>query len=265
VNRAVKIALIGMCSMTTSMKSKLGMTMNDEHPASPVLCFLPCCGTKQASGFQYNNVAGQPLFSKDVIARLESARKGRHFNIDKSSPLTAAFRLYTGSPYQALSSIEGMSKAMLINQLRVWILSAGYGLVDGREPIHDYNEVMQRDVARYWKAAGLVNIIAKAIQELQPTAVYGFFAGNRYWTTSSSSYRYFFSEALDAVLKNTSSIQEAGCFYRESGRGVKAIVNSLGQTFNDFFECDFDKSYAGNIETSGRSIGNVLIRFERFK
>lgn len=239
--------------------------MTNEHPSLPVLCFLPCCGTKQASGFQYNNVSGQQLFSKDVATRLETARKARHFNMDKQSPLTAAFRLYTGSPYQALSSKEEMSEAMLNNQLRLWILSAGYGLIDGREPVHDYNEVMQRDVARYWKGADLIDIIALAIQDLRPVAVYGFFAGNRYWTTSSSSYRYFFSEALDTALKNTSSIHEAGCFYRESGRGVKAIVNALGRTFNDFFESDFDKDYAKSMETSGRRFGDVLIRFERFK
>jgi len=229
------------------------------------LCFLPCCGTKQASGFQYGKAAGQKFFSKGISARLNAARNGHQFNIDKNSPLTAGFRLYTGSPYQALSSIEDISKAMLNNQIRIWIISAGYGLVDGREPIHDYDEVMQRKGARYWKEAGLADIIALVIQELRPRAVYGFFAGVRYWTTSSSCYRYFFSEALDRAVEHTPSIQEAGCFYRESGLGVKAILNALGRTFNDFFECDFKKSYARNIEKTGKNFGDVLIGFERFK
>lgn len=239
--------------------------MTDQQSALPMLCFLPCCGSKHASGFQYGKASGQKYFSKRVTERLEAARKGHHFNIDTKSPLTAAFHLYTGSPYQALTSMEELSKAMLNNQLRIWILSAGYGLVDAREPIHDYDEVMQRKVARYWKDAGLADIIVQAIHELRPRAVYGFFAGIRYWTTSSSCYRYFYTEALEKALKDTSSIQEAGCFYRESGLGVKAIVNALGRTFNEFFEYNFARSYSRQIEASGRTDGDVVIGFERFK
>ena len=124
---------------------------------------------------------------------------------------------------------------------------------------------MSGSIAKYWREAGLVSVISEIIKEQSPSKVYGFFAGVREWSTPSSKYRYFFTEAVKRALNESVSINSAGCFYRKDGLGVKAILNALGRTFNDVYKKDYSSKYIKNIEQNDRKDGNVIIGFDRLK
>ncbi|TAJ93929.1 MAG: peroxide stress protein YaaA [Gammaproteobacteria bacterium] len=229
-----------------------------------VVVFLPCCGSKHPSGrLLLQNTRGTFLPAESTEPLIQ-ARTSYGFNLDQDSRLTSGFCLYTGSPYQAISSRHLVEEAILKNELRLFILSAGYGVLDAREPIHDYDEQMKGKVAKYWRDAGLVNVIEKIIETIKPSQVYGFFSGERYWSNPSSKYRYFFTESILQSVRHTDSIKSAGCFYRKEGRGVKAILNALGKAFNDCFACGFDPDFASETEISNRRYGNVFIGYDRF-
>jgi len=147
----------------------------------------------------------------------------------------------------------------------LFIISAGYGVLDAREAIHNYDEVMRGGTAKYWRDSNLVTIIANIINEVMPTEIYGYFAGVRDWSTPSSKYRYFFTEGVLNAIQNNNSIIQSGCFFRKEGCGVKAILNSLGRTFNDTFDNNFNLEYIKNIEINNRIDGKVVIGFDRFK
>lgn len=231
----------------------------------PVLCFLPCCGSKVATGEIIQGKLKGTFWSINLHQTLNNARNSHHFNIDKKSKLTSGFRLYTGSPYQAIENQESVEQSIFNNTLRIYIISAGYGVLDAREPIYHYDEVMSGSIAKYWREAGLVSVISEIIKEQSPSKVYGFFAGVREWSTPSSKYRYFFTEAVKQALNESVSINSAGCFYRKDGFGTKAILNALGRTFNDVYKKDYSSKYIKNIEQNDRKDGNVIIGFDRLK
>jgi len=230
-----------------------------------IICFLPCCGSKDPNGDILTDKKGSLFLSHNISKSLTKIRYHGKFNIDKASKLTSGFRLYSGSPYQAITSKTKLEKALLDNKLKLFIISAGYGVLDAREAIHNYDEVMKGNIAKYWKDANLVNIIANIINEEKPKEVYGYFAGIRDWSNPSSKYRYFFTKAVLNAIGRNNTIIHAGCFYRKEGRGVKAILNAIGRTFNDTFENNFNSEYIKNIEVNNRIDGNVVIGFDRLK
>lgn len=228
-----------------------------------VVVFLPCCGSKDPSGrLLLQNTKGTflPPASAELLDR---ARIKYQFNIDKASRLTSSFCLYTGSLYQAISR-HPVEEAILKNELRLFILSAGYGVLDARESIHDYDEEMKGKVARYWRDAGLVDVIVNLIDAIKPSQVYGFFSGERYWSNPSSKYRYFFTESILQSVRRMGSIQSAGCFYRKEGYGVKPILSALGETFDECFTHGFNSKITDEIENVNRRYGKVVVGFDRF-
>ncbi|MGB2841707.1 MAG: hypothetical protein WBC40_04420 [Halobacteriota archaeon] len=191
-------------------------------------------------------------------------RKGMQYCIEHLSPKTSAIDLYTGSPYNVfLPYKKRIIELIQSGRLRLIIISAGYGIIDALEPIHNYDEMMKGKVASHWRSANLTNVIADLLLQEKPTRVYGFFAGESYWSTPGSKYRYFFTEGVKIALRKGLDTELNGCFYRIEGRGVKAILGSVGRTFMELLKSNFNDSYVKNIHENGRRDGNVKIGFDK--
>jgi hypothetical protein len=243
---------------------KLGKPINPIE--GKVACFIPCCGSKSASGLIANEHKASNYLPPDTQKRLLAARELGGFQFNTDAPRTTALELYTGSPYQTLTDVKpALYSEMRKGNLHLYIISAGYGVIDAREAVLEYDEEMKGRTASYWREAGLQDRIAEILLHEKPSSVFGYFSAESYWSHASSKYRYFFTEgaknALDSGLKAT----QAGCFYRYSGRGVKAILNSLGRTFVEHFMTGFNSEFPSEVETNGRLDGNVTVGFDRFE
>jgi len=184
--------------------------------------------------------------------------------IFRDSPKASALNLYSGAFYKPLEPHKDeILKNIFSGRLRLMILSAGYGLLDALEPIHDYEAVMMRENARHWKNSHLTQVISELILYEKPAHVYGFFAGKGGWGFGGSKYRFFFTSGLKHAMGEGYKSGLSGCFYRKEGRGVNAILGSLGKTFIEFMKTGFDESYVYEIERRGRKWDNVVIGFER--
>jgi len=251
--------------ISTANRSQATFTFGSKR--DKVICFIPCCGSKYASG---KIIKPEHILSEKDLPNtwhnLLEGRKGMQYCINFKSPKTSAINLYTGSPYEVLSPYKKeIIELIQRGKLRLIIISAGYGIIDALEPIHSYDEMMKGRVASHWKNANLTGVIADLLMQERPTRIFGFFAGESYWSTSRSKYRYFFTEGVKTALANGLDVKLCGCFYRVEGRGVKAILGSLGRTFIELLKTDFDNSYVENIYKNSRWDGNVKIGFERIK
>ena len=231
-----------------------------------MICFIPCCGSKQATGKIFEPV--QSLGKTDLPGtwdNLTAGRGGMDYCLEHVSRKTTALCLYTGSPYQVFAQnndeISGLIRA---GRLRLFIISAGYGVLGALEPALNYDAVLQGKVAAHWKQNRLAEVIADLLVQSKPARVYGFFAGRTDWSTPGSKYRYFFTEGVKSAIRRGLRA-EAGCFYRMQGQGVKAILGGLGRTFTEFMDAGFDSKYAGAVASDGRQDGNVKISFEYIK
>jgi len=251
--------------LSTFLQTKSEMMVRPKK--DKVVCFIPCCGSKYATG---ETIKPEYILSNQDLPNtwhiLLRGRKGMQYCIDFTSRKTSAINLYIGSPYEVLSSYKkDIINLIHTNRLKLIIISAGYGIIDALEPIHNYDEMMKEKVALHWRNTNLTGVIADLLMQEKPARIYGFFAGESYWSTSGSKYRYFFTEGLKTALTNGLDIELCGCFYRIEGRGVKAILGSLGRTFIELLKTNFDDSYAENIYKNGRWDGNVKVGFEWIK
>ncbi len=230
-----------------------------------VVCFIPCCKSKCSEGRLTGSQDSRSWFTSRVSNRLRAATEAGSFNIEFDSPLTSAFDLYTGSPYRALRAVRtGLRDDIEAGHLITPIISAGYGLLDPREPIHNYNEEMKGRTATFWRFKNLVGLIAEALLEYQPNKVFGFFAAASDRSHSSSKYRYFYTEGVQKALAGGLKVTVAGCFYRLAGLGTPAILDGLGRTLVEGRANGFGEEYLQLIEREGREDGNVRFGFERF-
>ncbi len=65
-------------------------------------------------------------------------------------------------PFTTVIFIVSLDKARIAEKissgdLRIFIISAGYGVVESFEPIYDYDAKMEGDVARVWKDTDLAD------------------------------------------------------------------------------------------------------------
>lgn len=227
------------------------------------VCFIPCCSTKNAvGGTESLPYAWPDAGLKTAWNNLQSARHGNEHSIKFSSQLTPALYLYSGAFYHAFDP-EPVKQAVHKGQLRLFILSAGYGLLDAFEPVFDYDAEMKGKVARYWRDSGLVNIISDICLALNPEQIYGFFAGEPAWSGAGAKYRYFFTEGVKKAVQSGIKPARAGCFYRQSGRGVTAILKSLGRVFAGClasnFTCD---GMIAAVGLGGLKEGNIVIGYD---
>lgn len=231
-----------------------------------VICFIPCCKRKDASG---NIIKPEHILSiKDLPNTwddLLEGRKGMQYCIEHISPKTSAINLYNGKLYGPLAQCKTKIIELIhTGQLRLIIISAGYGIIDALELIHNYDEMMKGKVASHWRSANLTNVIADLLLQEKPTRVYGFFAGESFWSTPGSKYRYFFAEGVKIALRKGLGTELNGCFYRIEGGGFPSFeeLRSLGNTFIDLMKSHFNDSYVKNIRENGRHDGNVKIGFD---
>ena len=235
-----------------------------------IFCFIPCCKSKFPSG----HIEGEgERLTEEVLpntwnllvrGRSEMNRIADNMGsvyIDFNSPETSAIHLYRGPMYTQfnLNNILQESRA---GSLRLFIISAWYGIVDAFEPLHQYEAKMQGRIATHWRNHNLDKIICDLLSNLRPTTVLGFFAGNEYWHGSSSKYRYFFASGLNEALNEGLDIPMSGCFYRLSGHGTTAILGALGRTFMDFLKSKFSEEFVLDIARNRRTDGNVVLGFK---
>ncbi len=223
-----------------------------------VVCFIPCCKSKEATGKIINpsQALSEGLLPK-TWENLLSGRKNMDYCIDKNSNITTALNLYTGKFYKELAKDTIIEKA-LKGEFELIIISAGYGIINALEPIHKYDAVMSGKVARQWRDTGLAESIADYLLNQKPNRVYGFFAGEEYWSNPSSKYRHFFTEGVRKA-KEKGLGAGAGCFFREEGLGSGTILSALGKVFNEFVSLGFDPAYVKKLENETKVIGNISV------
>jgi len=229
---------------------------------SQVVCFLPCCANKNPSGKIEGSGLG--LSKADLPTKwnqLNACRQRMRRYLNLNSPPTSAIHLYTGCLYNAINKNIVIQK-IKAGHLRLIIISAGYGIVDAFEPIHEYDALMKGQTATYWRNCGLVDIISELLLNAKPLKIFGFFTGSAEWSAPGSKYRCFFTEGLKAAKRKGLRPRLSGCFYRQSGRGVRSILSALGRTFMDFINQNFNDQFVIDVQRKGRVYGNVMIKFE---
>jgi len=236
-----------------------------------IFCFIPCCKSKFPSG----HIEGEDeRLTEEVLPNtwnlLVRGRNEMHgiaemmdnASIDLDSPGTSAIHLYRGSMYTQFN-LNNILQEIRAGSLRLFIISAWYGIVDAFEPLHQYEAKMQGRIATHWRNYNLDKIICDLLLNLRPSAVFGFFAGNEYWHDSSAKYRYFFARGLNEALNEGFDALLSGCFYRLSGFGSTAILGALGRIFMDFLRSRFSEEFVLDIARNGRIDRNVVIGFKR--
>jgi hypothetical protein len=236
-----------------------------------VVCFIPCCSRKVASGkiAEYQNRVlerekfGYPVRLREARSRLEELASSEKYDITfYESPLTSALYLYMGAFYKQLS-LKNIIREIKAGKLKLFILSAGYGVVNAFEPIGDYDGKLQGRIASFWREYDLVGVISDILLSLRPSHVYGFFAGSETWSRAGAKYRYFFIEGLKGALDRGLRADLSGCFFRASGRGATQILGALGRTFEYFMASGFEKSFVCDVERNSRIDGSVAISFRK--
>jgi hypothetical protein len=217
-----------------------------EEPGGPILCFLPCCDTKENCGKIYNGGWGPSINDlPNTLNILLQGRRNMRGSIDQDSIQTSAIRLYTGRMYEAFRDRIGSIVSNIQNgRLKMFLISPCYGILDALEPAQNYNEIMINRPADLWKAIGLDKIIADIILKNELKAVFGYFFGKKSWDDPSMKYRYFFTYgcSMAQYAENTHTSPAAGCFYNDGEPG-QWILNALGQTFRSHFDSGFADNF----------------------
>ncbi|MDH5439887.1 MAG: hypothetical protein OEY31_04720 [Candidatus Bathyarchaeota archaeon] len=232
-----------------------------------VVCFIPCCKSKTATGRIEGEGRGLTLDDlPNTWNLLLRGRNGMHriadkrndVYIDLNSPETSAIRLYAGAFYSQFNLNEIIQEVQA-SRLRLIIISAWYGIVDAFEPLHRYEAQMKGEIARHWRDHRLDRIISDLLLTLKPSSVFGFFTGPEHWSGPHAKYRYFFATGLSNALSEGLGLTMSGCFHIVSGLWPLA---ALGRTFSDFLRSGFSGDFVSDIAENGRVDGEVGIGFK---
>lgn len=227
------------------------------------VCFIPCCSKKYAGSGVENppdDWPGRELARTRPM--LETGRRGMDYCIEKESRPTPALSLYKGGFYADLN-LELIRRLVKTGKLRLFIISAGYGVLDAFEPARKYEAGMEGRVARHWRDAGLADVIGEICLDLDPGTICGFFAGTSFWSGTGANYRYFFTEGVRKALRSGLKPARAGCFYRESGMGVTAILGALGRCFGRYLTGGPQQEEMVQIaKSAGLKDGGIVIGYE---
>lgn len=233
-------------------------------------CFFPCCSKKIASG---QIIEPKPItLEAGLPSKWSMLKNGRQklqemitykdiVSFDYSSPITSALYLYRGALFQQLN-LSYLINEIKSNKLRIFILSAGYGIVDAFEPLLYYDAEMKGKIAKHWRTFDLQGIICELLLTFKPRHVFGFFAGTESWSDPGAKYRFFFVEGLNNAIQEGLEVDLSGCFYRSSGRGTKPILQSLGNTFMHLAYCEFNQSVLSDFAKTYRKYGSTTISFK---
>ncbi len=230
------------------------------------ICFIPCCKRKKP-GANAVNPGNPPWYNMLATQSRQDLLNGRatviplinrNQNIQRS-----ALELYDGCLYRALN------KTALNTNLRIFIVSAGYGLVESSELIYGYDAVMKATIARSWQGSNLVNVISDTILSCKPTNVFGFFTGPQTWPGAHAKYRYFYEQgvtsARNALNNGGGGIHHAGCFYRSQGRGTTLILSTLGKCLMDLVVANQNNTlpaFFRRVYNNNYTNGNVVIGYQ---
>ena len=227
--------------------------------------FLPCCMTKCDNGRRPGdgfNFAEPDL--PNTLNNLQEARRelneNRHVIVTGSTP-TSSLHLYDGRIFGPLREEKDNILTTIDNgQIRLFIISAGYGIVDAREKIKDYDATMKSKTARLWCDAGLIGIIKDLLLKAKPKRVFGYFTGKPDWNPNqASAYRHFFTQGLESACNAGLDCEIAGCFYGKGLAGLTALGNCLLKHYRQKFSTEF----AEEVEENGYTHRNTIIKFDR--
>lgn len=232
-----------------------------------VLCFIPCSSEMARNG-------SPPVVEADLRQRWQypvppCLRAGRELMkgcVDRESPAVPALDLYTGPLYAELEKDE-IRRRIRDGNLRIFIISNGYGIVDAEEPICPHTGVMNGPAALTWKARELDTAISRVCRDLQPKSVFGFFTGEPRWPGAEAKHRYFFTEGMRKAIRQGMEPARAGCFYRAQGNGAPAVLSSLGAICMDFVREGFPDSILSAAQNGGirkSEYPDILIRYQPF-
>lgn len=227
------------------------------------VCFIPCSSCKNSGdGAEIPPYAWPGSDLEGAWARLGVARRGMEYCIEDGSKRTPAIHLYSGTFYSAFDA--GLARQLIYSgKLRLFIISAAYGVLDAYEPVYKHEARLEGRVAIHWRDAGLAEVIRDICLSLSPKRVYGFFSGEASWSSSGTKYRYFFNEGIKKALLTGLKPDRAGCFYREGGVGSTAILRALGHALSNGFSNGLN--YERIIEVAkakGLRDGAVFIGYE---
>lgn len=120
------------------------------------VCFFACCKRKSGKSETARSCSFsvENTLPPDQWEQLKKAReKMRYCVCQDSSPIPAIY-LYDGHFYKELkkSGIENVLNNIEKGLLRIFIISAGYGVVDACEPIQKYDATMDKKNRRILEA-----------------------------------------------------------------------------------------------------------------
>lgn len=228
-----------------------------------MLCFIPCSKRKTADSDRHS---GTPVLTAGRIPetwqRLQAGREAMSACIEGSSQPCCALLQYDGGLYNAQASFrDDLACGLCAGRLDLYILSAGYGVVHALDPVRPYEAEMKGKVAKLWRDTGLSEVIAELIRVSRARRVFGFFAGPAHWSGAHAKYRHFFTEGVRAAASSDATLDTAACFYRDSGRGTRAITGALGRALLRGLHADFSPRFLADY-AAGCADGNVVIRSE---
>jgi DNA-(apurinic or apyrimidinic site) lyase len=253
--------------LTSSKKGTMNLNTEIKNISNgKIICFIPCCKSKEG----YGGVIDESYtLSSDSIPTtwhlLENGREQMIYCIDHDSERKSAFNLYSGKLYKPLIKKNNeIINVIKSGQLRLFVISAGYGVVDAFEPINSYEALLSGKNASMWKSNGLSDIISEIIIQENPSKVFGFFSGSSNWQSSGSMYRYFFTEGVKKAKQKGLDLDVSGCFYRKEGGGFPSFkeLSSLGKLFVELVDKNFDHNYIEEVKNNCYIQGDVTIGFD---
>lgn len=160
------------------------------------LILMACCQRKSSGGNQVfkRSMVLDSVLSSTSISKLMNARK-ELANILNLSPgfdlgfnqhnqellFLPAYQRYTGNVYKSSQMARLFPQTI---SLRVFIISAFYGLLDANDLIRYYNVAMNNTLPNgtklktWWKRKGLGAIIEECILEINPSGIHDLLSGH---------------------------------------------------------------------------------------
>ncbi len=246
---------------------------NGKNPLTAI--FIPCCKTKkQIERYKGKGVAiTKRDLSNNTWQNLLNGRQAMSSCIGPNDHVlkVPAINLYDGHFYQEVGNEWDNILEMIENGwLRIFVISAGYGIIDIREPINNYDAEMIKygkgickRGAIQWKNYELEAIIADLLKKLRPDRIFGFFTGKPEYSGGGPKDRYFFSECVCRAISSGIKPVCAGCFYRKSGRGAAAVIRCLAKAFINHSKRQFDCSYGPQLIRNPLRCNKIEVSYNR--
>lgn len=188
--------------------------------------------------------------------RLQALRRALAKYRQPSKPSTALY-LYSGPLYESLRPILVRSFPEIL------IISGGYGLIRGREPIQRYDARLFGEVARTMRKHGLHLILADYLNCRKPRHIIAIAYGSQRWGYATSKYHWFVRQALLRLQYQPETVHVIYPTYRsatkvssELARAFLSVINGTGFQSHYVAIDDFRNSLRTVIRTKGDTNGS---------